>query len=121
MNQDKKLIFVYNADSSLFNQVGDLVHKTISPKTYQCNLCGLTYSGVSMKSDWKDFIDSLPIKTEFLHKDEFLRQYPDRQNTAFPIAFIKDDNSLTEFITTEEINQQKNLEGLKTLVKKKLP
>lgn len=116
----KKLIFVYNADSSLFNQVGDLIHKTVSLKTYQCNLCGLTYSGVSMKGDWKDFVDSLPIKVEFLHKDEFLKLYPEKQNIILPIAFIKEENLLNELILTNEIDQQKNLEGLKTLVKEKI-
>lgn len=117
---DKLVLFVYNADSSLFNQVGDLIHKTVSPKTYQCNLCGLTYSGISMKNDWKDFIRSLPIKTEFLHKDEFLKQYPDRQNITLPTAFVKEEDLLIELITTKEINQQKNLEDLKILVKDKI-
>lgn len=120
MNQTKRLIFVYNADSSLFNQVGDFIHKTISPKTYQCNLCGLTYSGVSMKSDWKEFVNSLPIETEFLHKDEFLRQYPDEINKSFPTVFIWENGSLRELISTLEINRQENLKGLKTLVNDKL-
>lgn len=117
---NKKLLFVYNADSSLFNQVGDLIHKTVSPNTYQCNLCRLTYSGISIKSDWKDFINSLPLKIEFLHKDEFLKLYPDKQNITLPIAFIKEENLLSELISTNEINQQKNLEDLKTLVKEKI-
>lgn len=117
---NKKLLLVYNADSSLFNQVGDFIHKTISPKTYPCNLCSLTYSGASMKKDWKEFVNSLPVKVEFLHKDEFLKLYPDRQNTTFPIAFVKEENLLIEFISTNEINKQKSLEDLKTLVKEKL-
>ena len=119
-SMSKKLLFVYNADSSLFNQIGDLIHKTVSPKTYQCNLCGLTYSGVSMKSDWKDFINSLPIKAEFLHKDEFLKQYPDKKDLTFPVALTVKYGALAEVISTQEINQQKNLDELKTLVKTKL-
>lgn len=117
---NKQLLFVYNADSSLFNQVGDFIHKTVSPKTYQCNLCGLTYSGVRVKSDWKAFINSLPVKSEFLHKDEFLQKYPDKQNLTFPIAFTKDGDSLTEFISNQEINQQQSLEELESLVKEKI-
>ncbi len=120
MNQSKKLIFVYNADSSLFNQVGGLIHKTLSPKTYQCNLCGLTYSGVDMKNDWKDFVNSLPIKSEFLHKDEFFKQYPNRQNIALPIIFISQNDNLLELISTQEINQAKNLDELEKLVLKKI-
>lgn len=120
MNQDKRVLFVYNADSSLLNQVGDLIHKTISPKTYQCNLCGLTYSGVSMKKDWSDFINSLPVRSEFLHKDEFLKQYPEIKDVTFPIVFIGENNSLAGFISTQEINQQNDLEKLKVLVKEKV-
>ncbi|MBI2012249.1 hypothetical protein HYS91_05795 [Candidatus Daviesbacteria bacterium] len=116
----KKLLFVYNADSSLFNQLGDLIHKTLSPKTYQCNLCGLTYSGTRMKSDWKQFVDSLPIQTEFLHKDEFFRRFPDQKSITFPIAFIQENGSLGKIISTQEINQAKNLEELKQLVQGKV-
>lgn len=120
MNKGQKLLFIYNADSSLFNQIGDLIHKTVSPGTYQCRLCGLTYSGISMNKDWKDFIHSLPIKFEFLHKDEFLKQFPDKKQTTFPIILIREDNSLIELISTKEINQTKNLEELKKLVAEKV-
>lgn len=116
---NKKLLFIYNADSSLFNQVGDLIHKTISPKTYQCNLCGLTYSGVSMRDEWKNFIGSLPIEAKFLHKDEFLKEFPKVQGTNFPVVFIKQNGNLIELISTQEINQAKNLEELKQLVQRK--
>ena len=119
MNQDRKLVFVYNADSSLFNQVGDLIHKTISPKTYQCRLCGLTYSGVGMNKDWKDFIQSLPIKSEFLHKDEFTKTYPEFANAQFPAVFIKTDQNIMLFISSGEINQKQTLEELKNLVRTK--
>lgn len=116
----QKLIFVYNADSSLFNQVGDLIHKTISPRTYKCNLCGLTYSGVNMKDEWKNFIKSLPVEVELLHKDEFLREFPKAQDTNFPIAFIKQNGNLIKLISTEEINRANNLEMLKNLVQGKV-
>jgi len=119
MNETQKLIFVYNADSSLFNQVGDLIHKTISPKTYQCRLCGLTYSGVSMNKDWRDFIQSLHIKAEFLHKDEFTKTYPEFANSQFPAVFIKTGQEMRLFISSREINQQQTLEALRNLVQTK--
>lgn len=100
--------------------MGDLIHKTISPKTYQCSLCGLTYSEISMKNDWKEFINLLPFKIEFLYKDEFLKQYPGKQNLTFPSAYIIENGSLTELISTQEINQQKNLNELKALVNNKV-
>lgn len=118
--KDSRVIFVYNADSSYTSQLKDTIYKIVSPKTYQCNLCSLTYGAVSMKDGWKKFIKSLPFKFEFLHKDEFLKQYPPYQNTAFPAAFISKNNTLVPLIKAEEINQQKNLESLQMLLKAKL-
>lgn len=46
-----ELLFVYNADSSLFAQAKDYLHKTVSPDTYQCRLCQLTYPGMSMDQE----------------------------------------------------------------------
>jgi len=115
-----KLLFIYNANSSLLNQVGDLIHKSIYPKTYQCNLCGLTYSGVRMKTGWKDFISSLPIKSIFLHKNELPAQYPFLKNKALPAVFINRDGKFEELISSNEINNLKSLESLEKLVLNKI-
>lgn len=36
-------LFVYNADSGLFNTATDIAHKILLPETYACNLCALTH------------------------------------------------------------------------------
>ena len=111
----QQLIFVYNADSGLFNSVTDFAHKIISPSTYQCQLCALTNGNFSMKQDWKSFIESLPIKTVFLYKDEFVQQY--KMNTAFPAVFIKsDDSTIILIVTKEEIETCQSLQQLKNLI-----
>lgn len=115
-----ELIFVYNATSGIFSGIKDLIHKSVSPKTYGCNLCGLTYTGASMKQEWGKFIESLPIKVTFLHKDEFIKQYPKYALTTYPVVFKKQDSLLKEFISVNEINQQKSLEDLKQLVQNKI-
>ena len=71
----QQLIFVYNADSGWFNSLTDAVHKMVSPSTYQCSLCALTYGNVSMKKEWREFIESLPFDVLFLYKDEFIKHY----------------------------------------------
>ena len=58
------LVFVYNADSGLFNAVSDAAHKIFSPRTYQCNLCALTHSAIGMRREWKQFLDSLDVPLE---------------------------------------------------------
>jgi len=111
-----ELVFVYNADSGIFSGIKDLVHKSVSPKTYGCNLCGLTFGGISMKQEWKEFIKNLPIKVAFLHMDKFIKTYPQLASVSFPVVFKKEGKTLKEFISPDEINKQKSLEDLKKLV-----
>ncbi len=49
------LIFVYNANSDLFSTVTDFAHKILSPSTYQCQLCALTYGNFSKKAGMEIF------------------------------------------------------------------
>ena len=70
-----QLLFVYNASSNLFSTVTDFAHKILSPSTYQCRLCALTYGNFSIKQEWKSFIESLPVKAVFLYKDEFEKEF----------------------------------------------
>lgn len=65
------LIFVYNADSGLFNTATDIAHKILSPQTYTCDLCALTHGHFRIRREWVDFLESLPVQTEFLHRDEY--------------------------------------------------
>ncbi|MDQ3192983.1 MAG: hypothetical protein M3Q58_15460 [Bacteroidota bacterium] len=68
--EKKELIFIYNATSGTMNAVLDSLHKTFNPSTYPCELCALTFGTLSMKEEWKEFLDGLPVKKNFLHKDE---------------------------------------------------
>lgn len=115
----KLLVFVYNSDSGLMNEMKDYLHKIISPSTYGCNLCALTYSNTGMESDWKSFIEDLGLPVRFLYKDEFRQTYG-RMEASFPCAFIDEDGILSLLITSDETNQQTTLEELKKLVKKKV-
>lgn len=115
-----ELIFVYNADSSLFNQIGDLIHKTISPQTYPCRLCGLTYAGVHMKREWKEFIEQLPISCVFLHKDEFVKKYPAFSQESLPAIFLQKGTSLIIVVSAHKINKLQTLGELKNVVESKI-
>lgn len=118
---DKKtsLVFVYNADSGLFNTLTDIAHKIFSPDTYECNLCMITHDNLSMKSDWKDFIDQLDLELTFLHRDEFISQY-DMKDSRLPCIFSKDKDGLSDFISADKINATNTVEELKKLIQEKL-
>ena len=118
-NEQGELIIVYNADSSLFAQVTDYLHKTISPHNYQCNLCTLTHNQLGMKQEWKRFLQSLPYSLTFLHRDEFKSLYPDYANEPLPAIFKKLD-TLQLLIDAENLNSVHSLSMLKQLLQSKL-
>ncbi|HFD32570.1 MAG TPA: hypothetical protein ENJ28_07715 [Gammaproteobacteria bacterium] len=114
------LLFVYNADSGIFNTLSDIAHKVFSPDTYACNLCAITHSHFSMRKPWSDFLKTLNIELEFLHRDELEQQYG-KQNVALPAIFFKDPNkNLQLAVPAEAINQCDSMEQLQDIIKKAL-
>src|SRR4051812_30644246 len=110
---NEELLFVYNADSGLFSTVTDFAHKILSPSTYACRLCALTYGSFTIKQEWKSFIAGLPMPTIFLHKDEFEKQY--NIQSPLPAVFIKGNGAITAIITQQEIESCQSLEALKNV------
>ena len=92
------IIFVYNADSGLFNLVSDMAHKFMSPETYDCQLCMLTHGHFGMRDQWHEYLNTLDTKLEFLHRDEFIKQYPDHK-AELPALFLSRDG-LTEILVS---------------------
>jgi hypothetical protein len=70
------LLFVYNADSGLFNTLGDIGHKLFSPNTYPCQLCAITHGVFAERAEWRAFVESLDVPCEFLHRDQFRSRFP---------------------------------------------
>ncbi|MBT8264838.1 MAG: GTPase [Muriicola sp.] len=105
-NKTKKLVFIYNAASGLRNAFLDSAHKIISPKTYNCNLCDITFGVFKEHAIWKNFRKGSGLDMEFLHKDEFQKQYASKFGYAFtfPIVLVQSAYDLEVLITTEELN-----------------
>lgn len=110
----QQLIFVYNADSGLFSSVADFAHKIISPSTYNCRLCSLTYGNISIKQEWKNFIETLPVKTVFLHKNEFHQNH--NPDARLPVVFYKEGETVKLFLGKEKIEQCKSVQDLIALI-----
>jgi len=113
------LLFVYNADSGLISAFADGISKIISPKTYQCRLCSLTFGTALMKMPWKEFIDSLGVPVEFLHRDEFMEKY-EYEGARFPSAYMKRGDKLTVFISQKEMDALESMNELIDLVRRRL-
>ena len=118
MSPTTALIFVYNADSGLFNTMADIGHKIFSPQTYACSLCNLTHGYFSERTDWRAFIEGLDIDCRFLHRDEFRRQYPEHQDTRLPAVFVLNDDRLTCCAPAEDITGCKDLDLLQDLIRR---
>lgn len=113
------LIFVYNADSGLFNTITDIAHKVISPGTYSCRLCSLTHSYFSVKKDWTGFLAGLEAELEFLHRDELNDKYG-ITDIDLPVILIKRDKQLDTWISSGEINSCPTMDALKVLIRDRL-
>ncbi len=116
-----KLIFVYNADSGLFNGLADWAHKIFSPETYACNLCALTYSNLGMRSDWRQFISQLGVSVEFLHRDELRARYGITGIELPAVLRHHPDAPPQVWLSAEKMNAVKTLSELKTLISDNLP
>lgn len=116
---EKTLIFVYNADSGLLNALNDGILKIVSPSTYQCRLCSLTFGVVQMKPRWKDFIEGLKTPVEFLHRDEFKDRH-DLPDAEFPSVYIRRGDEMSVLISKEEMENTDSLERLMEMLKTKL-
>ena len=116
---DEILLFVYNADSGVFRELKDYVHKAVSPSTYDCPLCALTYGSTGMKKRWKNFLNDLDVRIEFLHRDEMAKKYP-AVGVRLPTVFIKSGHSLNLLINAGEIGLCRDLEELMDLLTYKL-
>tara|TARA_A100001015_G_C15040094_1_gene739065 strand:+ start:1378 stop:1794 length:417 start_codon:yes stop_codon:yes gene_type:complete len=104
----QNLIFVYNAKSGGLNAVLDYVHKMVSPDTYDCNLCKLTYDNFGQIKKWNDFLTSYNISADYYYRDHLI-QIGMNPGIDLPAVFL-DDKSL--LLGARDINSFKTLEEL---------
>ncbi len=117
----QKLLFVYNANSGIRNALLDSMHKVISPSTYECNLCDITFGLVSENKTWKKFREQSSVPMSFLHKDEFTKAYASKfgHKYTFPIVLMEGNGELELFISTEELNALQSSEDLIDVIQKR--
>lgn len=115
-----QLIFVYNADSGLFNTLTDIAHKLLSPQTYACNLCKLTHTALHARKEWKEFIASSPLPLDFVHRDELATRYGVK-DVVLPAVLLRTHSDQGEdirvWLDAERINACATLEDLQALIR----
>lgn len=113
-----KLIFIYNANSGKLNSLLDSAHKILSPSTYDCRLCEVTFGIFTENSIWKKFREQSSLEMIFLHKDEFANEYASKfgHKFTFPIVLAEAHNDLEVFVGTDELKNLKNASDLIALI-----
>lgn len=116
MNERPRLLFVYNADSGLFNALADIGHKLFSPATYQCNLCAITHGLFHERGAWRSFIANLDADCEFLHRDQFRDRFPWRDD-SLPAVFRLRDGQPDACVDAEALGACADLDALQGLIR----
>jgi len=114
---DETLILVYKADGGIFAAVSDAVHKLLSPGTYPCSLCAISYGPVSMRGEWRAFLDTLPLAKRFHHRDDFARAWPG-MDIALPAILLQRGAGEPEvLVDAATLDSQTDLSGLIAIVR----
>jgi hypothetical protein len=114
-----KLLFVYNAKAGLLAGIIDSVHKTLSPGTYACDLCAITYGATSMKPEWREWLKRLALPTQFFHLDDFRAAWPDA-HFALPAILSERSGKLEALVSPSEFKTVSSVNELIMLLEKKL-
>lgn len=122
MQKNKALILVYNANSGKTNSLIDSAHKLLSPKTYECKLCELTFGPIAENRKWKAFRKSSDIEMIFLHKDEYQKQFKSKFEKLYdlPVILHQDNYDLSLLLGKDELNEIEEVETLIEVIKSRL-
>jgi hypothetical protein len=110
-----RLLLVYNTDTGLFNAAAGWAHKLISPGTYACGLCKITYGHAGMLKAWQTYLVGQPFPTSFLYRDIFQERYPDLKDYPLPLILVEDGPLIEILLEAAELTAAK---GIATLITK---
>lgn len=108
----RSLILVYNAPDGIVAAIKDVLHKIVSPATYPCSLCAVTYGAVAMRRDWKRYLATLPYPKRFYHRDGFRRTYPGLDVTLPVILIAQNGAAPRVLIDAATLDAQLSVKGL---------
>lgn len=115
-----RLVFVYNANAGLVAGIMDSIHKTVSPATYECSLCAITYGAFAMDRRWKAWLKALPHDTVFHHRPDFRAAYPAHADAPLPAVFREQDGMLETLLPPEAIAAAASVDALIAVLEAKL-
>jgi hypothetical protein len=91
-----KITVVYNSDSNFFEKTLGVLHKTISPSTYSCELCKITHGTFGANKEWKAFLNSNQDGIEFLYLSDFEFKFAPLREKELPLVLFNDEIVLSK-------------------------
>jgi hypothetical protein len=116
----QRLVFVYNANAGLLAGALDSIHKTLSPGTYACDLCALTYGALTMRPSWRRWLQSIPMETDFYHRPDFRLAYAEYANEPLPLVGIASNADLSVLLDRDALSNVQSLDQLIAVLQSKL-
>ncbi len=107
-----RLIFVYNANAGLIAGLIDSVHKAVSPDTYQCQLCAITYGAFAMDKRWKAYLNRLNLPVDFYHRPDFRAAFRGSDAVDLPLIALDHDGTLDIILSADDLNALPSLDAL---------
>lgn len=115
-----KLLFVYNANAGIAAGVMDSIHKTLSPATYPCDLCAITYGAFSMNPTWRAWLKAQYFESVFYHRPDFRAAYPDVM-VDLPVIMVERDKRAETLVAAIEFKDTASVDALIALIESRLP
>ena len=114
-----KLIFVYNANAGIAAGIMDSIHKTVSPATYPCSLCAITYGAVRMNPRWKAWLKAQPFESRFYHRPDFRAAYTDIV-ADLPAIFVERGGQTEMLVNAQDFDEADTVDKLIALIERRL-
>lgn len=115
-----RLVLVYNAEAGIAAGLMDSIHKLVSPATYPCSLCAVTYGPVAMHGRWRDFLRTLPYRAEFYHRPDFRAAFPAAADTPLPLVGLARGGDLEVLLPARELDDLSELDALMAALSRRL-
>ena len=116
MIKPKKIYFIYDADSGLWNEIKYWTNKNLLNKASACELCDISHNKFFVRFDWLTFIKELKnhCKVKVLHRNEVPQNIQDK-NYQFPCVIGETENELIEIFSKISFIDYGNPKSVKEL------
>ena len=96
-----RLIFVYNAEAGIAAGLVDTLHKLVSPATYACDLCAITYGLLGPRKEWRAWLAKSAVDAAFFHRRDFRAAYPGI-DVALPAILVEADGQVRPLLDAKD-------------------